>query len=324
MNSEAPAQHTVPTPTAGLRELLDVPAPAKLNLFLHVVGRRPDGYHLLQSVFVLLDWADVLHFERRAGGGVDRSDVNPAAQALPDDDLCVRAARALQQATGCTEGVHITLDKRLPAQAGLGGGSSDAASCLLALNRLWRLGLSLPELQRIGVTLGADVPFFLGGQNAWVEGIGEQITPLSLPEWPARFLVAKPPAGVSTPQIFGHPALKRDTKRSIIEDFVASAGQQMGPADGHGTVVSLFGHNDLQAPAEMLCPDISWGLERFRQMGLAGRMSGSGSAIFSPLGSAGGAGPMAGPEPHGLVSGWPSGWVVRVCNRLDRHPLLGW
>ncbi|MCU0930204.1 MAG: 4-(cytidine 5'-diphospho)-2-C-methyl-D-erythritol kinase [Serpentinimonas sp.] len=324
MSTPAPAQHTVPAPSAGPRELLDVPAPAKLNLFLHVVGRRPDGYHLLQSVFVLLDWADVLHFERRAGGRVDRSDVHPGAQALPADDLCVRAARALQQATGCTEGVHITLDKRLPAQAGLGGGSSDAATCLLALNRLWRLGLSPAELQRIGVTLGADVPFFLGGQNAWVEGIGEQITPLVLPDWPARFLVAKPPEGVSTPQIFGHPTLKRDTKRSIIEDFVASTGSQPDPKHGNGWTTPLYGHNDLQAPAEMLCPDINWGLERFRQMGLAGRMSGSGSAIFSPLGRAGGIDPTVESEHQALLAGWPSGWVVRVCNRLDRHPLLGW
>ena len=293
-------------------ELLDVPAPAKLNLFLHVVGRRPDGYHLLQSLFVLIDWADLLHFERRPNGRIERTDLAAAAlEALPADDLTVRAARLLQQATGCTYGVHITLDKRLPAQAGMGGGSSDAASCLLALNRLWGLGLGVAQLQQLGIQMGADVPFFLGGHNAWVEGIGEQITPLDLPEWPARFLVAKPPAGVSTPEIFGHPALKRDSKRSIIEDFVANAP---GPAGNR----QLFGHNDLQAPAELLCPDISWGLERFRQLGLKGRMTGSGSAVFAPLDTE------AAPDGAAWLSGWPEGWSVRVCNRLDTHPLLEW
>lgn len=313
-----------------MRELLDVPAPAKLNLFLHVVGRRTDGYHLLQSVFVLLDWADVLHFERRDSNQIDRADLAPAhdqtgRENLPAEDLCVRAARLLQQATGCTQGVQITLDKRLPAQAGLGGGSSDAASCLLALNRLWELGLSLAQLQQLGLKLGADVPFFLEGQNAWVEGIGEQITPLEEPAGPARFLVVKPPAGVSTPQIFGHPALKRDTKRSIIVDFVANAKRWLEPAPpgGQDTQLQLFGHNDLQAPAQALCPEISWGLERLRQLGLQGRMTGSGSAVFAPLMPfVPRAGSVA--EMDRWLSGWPEGWAVRVCNRLDRHPLAGW
>lgn len=313
-----------------MRELLDVPAPAKLNLFLHVVGRRPDGYHLLQSVFVLLDWADVLHFERRSHSQIDRADLAPAhgepgRETLPTEDLCVRAARLLQQATGCTQGVHITLDKRLPAQAGLGGGSTDAASCLLALNRLWGLGLNVAQLQQLGVQLGADVPFFLGGQNGWVEGIGEQITPLEEPAGPARFLLVKPPAGVSTPQIFGHPALKRDTKRSIIEDFVANAKQwlDLAPLSEQDTQPELFGHNDLQAPAQALCPEISWGLERLRQLGLQGRMTGSGSAVFAPLRPAvSQAGSVVNMERW--LSGWPEGWAVRFCNRLDRHPLAGW
>ena len=146
-----------------IKFLYDVPAPAKLNLFLHVTGRRADGYHLLQSAFMLIDWCDTLHFELRAGGAISRQDL---ATPLPADDLTVRAARALQSATGTTQGVHIQVDKRIPSQAGMGGGSSDAASTLLALHRLWNLELPLAALASIGLQLGADVPFFLSGGNA--------------------------------------------------------------------------------------------------------------------------------------------------------------
>ena len=156
--------------------LYDVPAPAKLNLFLHITGRRDDGYHLLQSVFMLIDWCDTLHFSLRRDGQLTREDLGPA---LPPDDLTLRAARALQQSTGCSLGAHIGVLKRVPAQAGMGGGSSDAATTLLTLNRLWKLGLRTPQLQAIAVRLGADVPFFLCGHHAWVEGIGERITPLT-------------------------------------------------------------------------------------------------------------------------------------------------
>ena len=158
-----------------MRAFYDLPAPAKLNLFLHVTGRRADGYHLLQSAFMLIDWCDTLHVERRAGGALSRQDLGPT---LPADDLILRAARALQQASGCAEGAHIMVHKRIPAQAGLGGGSSDAATTLLALNRLWRLGLNRAQLARIGLALGADVPFFLHGTHGWVEGIGERIRTL--------------------------------------------------------------------------------------------------------------------------------------------------
>ena len=146
-----------------MQALYDVPAPAKLNLFLHVTGRRADGYHLLQSVFMLIDWCDTLHFERRSDGQIHRQDLGAA---LPADDLIVRAARLLQQASGCVLGAEIQVDKQLPAQAGMGGGSSDAASTLLALNRLWGLGLTQPQLEALGLQLGADVPFFLRGRNA--------------------------------------------------------------------------------------------------------------------------------------------------------------
>lgn len=282
-----------------MRQLLDVPAPAKLNLFLHVVGRRPDDYHLLQSVFTLIDWCDTLHFERRPDGRLTREDLHNDTD-LPEDDLTVRAARALQGATGCPLGAHIVLDKRLPLQAGLGGGSSDAASTLLALNRLWGLGLDAAALARIGMTLGADVPFFIQGRTAWVEGIGEIITPIELP--PARFLVLKPPAGVSTPEIFRHPDLKRDTKQAIIESFVA-----LDASEAYG-----FGRNDLQPVAERLCPDITLGLRWLQAKGLEGRMTGSGSALFARL------------QSDVDASDLPHGWIARHCNNLRDHPLIGW
>lgn len=225
-----------------MRSLHDVPAPAKLNLFLHITGRRDDGYHLLQSVFMLLDWHDTLHFDKRGDGNVSREDLS--GMALPADDLIMRAARALQQATGCSQGVHIGVEKRLPAQAGMGGGSSDAASTLMALNRLWQLNLTRRELQRIGLGLGADVPFFLCGSSAWVEGIGEHITPLehshALP--PQRFVLVKPEAGLETLSIFRAPDLKRDHAHATIADFAA---------DHYG-----FGQNDLQPVAERLQPEV--------------------------------------------------------------------
>jgi 4-diphosphocytidyl-2-C-methyl-D-erythritol kinase len=280
-----------------MKALYDVPAPAKLNLFLHIVGRRPDGFHLLQSAFLLIDWCDTLHFELRPGGALSREDL---AEPLPADDLVLRAARALQAASGSTRGVHIAIEKRLPAQAGLGGGSSDAASCLLALNRLWGLGLSLPALVRIGLTLGADVPFFLGGYNAWVEGIGERLTPLALP--PARFIVVKPPAGLATKLVFEDPQLSRDTEPAIISGFAER------PYD--------FGHNDLQNVAKRLCPGVAQALQWLDSQGLAGRMTGSGSAVFARIPKSG-----AG---IGAMQPAAENWQVRECGSLEAHPLVGW
>ena len=174
-----------------MKALYDLQAPAKLNAFLHVLGRRSDGYHLLQSVFMLIDWCDTLHLQVRTDGLISRSE--EGCEPLPADDLCVRAARALQQATGCRLGVHIHLVKRIASQAGMGGGSSDAATCLLGLMRLWDVSLPRERLLDLALQLGADVPFFLLGRHAWVEGIGEQLQPIELPD--ARFLVVKPPAG---------------------------------------------------------------------------------------------------------------------------------
>jgi len=276
-----------------MKQLHDVPAPAKLNLFLHITGQRPDGYHLLQSVFMLIDWCDTLHFEKRSDGAISREDLT---LALPADDLITRAARLLQQHTGCTQGVHIAVEKQIPAQAGMGGGSSDAATCLLALNQLWDLKLGLPTLEKLGLQLGADVPFFLRGHNAWVEGVGEQITPISLP--PAQFWVLKPDSGVETSQIFTHPELERATKPAIISVFAAA------PYD--------FGHNDLQPVAQAICPDVSKALQVLSKAGMNSKMTGSGSAVFA----------------HCTTGMTPSPvsdhWQMRKCSNMEVHPLSGW
>jgi len=280
-----------------MQALYDVPAPAKLNLFLHIIGRRADGYHLLQSAFVLIDWCDTLHFELRPDGHISREDLSTP---LPDDDLIVRAAKALQTATGCPLGVHIGIHKNIPAQAGMGGGSSDAASTLIALNRLWHLNLSRSALIRIGLPLGADVPFFLCGHPAWVEGIGEQITPLtgehSLP--PTQFVVVKPAAGLATPAIFAAPTLKRDSAPVTMEDFCNSPYS--------------FGCNDLQPVAKVLCPDVKNALVWLEHQGMNARMTGSGSAVFAQTSHA------------GELAVAPSSWQVKKCDNLMIHPLSSW
>ncbi|MCY7307193.1 MAG: 4-(cytidine 5'-diphospho)-2-C-methyl-D-erythritol kinase [Rhodoferax sp.] len=276
-----------------MNTLYDVAAPGKLNLFLHITGRRADGYHLLQSAFALIDWCDTLHFELRSDDRISREDLT---LGLPADDLIVRAAKALQVSTGTRQGVHIGVLKRIPTQAGMGGGSSDAASCLLALNRLWKLQLTLPELARIGMSLGADVPFFLAGRNAWVEGVGEHIVPIDLAE--SFYLVAKPPQGLSTAAIFADPALKRDTTTATIAGF---AKDQLH-----------FGHNDLQPVAQRLCAGVTEGLAWLASQGLQGRMTGSGSAVF------------AGSPICFEASNAPPGFEQRWCQGLATHPLLGW
>ncbi len=292
---------TRPAAAAPLKAIYDVPAPAKLNLFLHITGRRPDGYHLLQSVFMLIDWCDTLHFELRQDGQITRTDLGrEASEVLPAEDLVVRAARALQKASGTTLGVHIGLEKRIPSQAGLGGGSSDAASCLLGLQRLWGVRLPQEQLRAIALGLGADVPFFLSGGHAWVEGVGEKITPMSLPA--ARFVVVKPAVGLPTDTIFRSPGLKRDTGTATIRGFAANA---------NGSVYE-FGHNDLQPVAQALCPQVGQSLDWLSMQHLQGRMTGSGSAVFAHM-------------PHEMeLAGAPGDWQVRKCSNLDAHPLAGW
>lgn len=289
-----------------LTAMYDLPAPAKLNLFLHVVGRRPDGYHLLQSVFRLIDWCDTLHVECRRDGRISREDLGPT---LPEDDLCTRAARALQAASGVTLGAHIAIDKQVPWGAGLGGGSSDAATTLIALNRLWGLNWPRSRLLELGLTLGADVPFFIGGRDAWVEGIGEQITPIPLP--PASYAVLKPPVAVPTSAIFSSPLLTRDTPRTTIAVFLADP--------------KSFGKNDLQASAEAYSPQIVDGLEILKQNFGLSRMSGSGSAVFAPCetiqqeSSA-----TLSVERIRSLATPGSGWIARHCSSLECHPLLDW
>ena len=276
-----------------MKSLYDVPAPAKLNLFLHITGQRDDGYHLLQSVFMLIDWCDTLHFELRTDAQISREDLDTA---LPENDLIVRAARALQVFSATPLGAHILVSKRIPSQAGMGGGSSDAASTLLALNQLWQLKLGVETLAQIGLTLGADVPFFVRGRNAWVEGIGEKMTPLTLPT--GRFVVVKPPDGLETRLIFSDPELKRDTKTAIISGFAANA--------------TGFGRNDLQPVAQRLCPGVNSALSWLESRGLNARMTGSGSAVFAPV------------LHNADLSGPPDGFQVRLCSSLAVHPLLGW
>lgn len=289
-----------------VRALYDVPAPAKINWFLHVVGRRADGYHLLQSLLVLIDWADTLHFERRSDAALRRHDLGPA---LPEDDLCLKAARALQAASGSALGADISIDKRVPWGAGLGGGSSDAATTLLALNRLWDLRWPRARLLALAATLGADVPFFVGGRNALVEGIGERLTPLDVPR--LALAVVKPAAGLATADVFGHPALVRDTPAAILSGFLTDATQP-------GFWARSWGRNDLQPVAEDRCPEVAQAAEWLQRRYGNSRMTGSGSAVFARIGMDEPARATWPPE------ALPAGWVGRMCRSLDRHPLWDW
>lgn len=289
-----------------MKALYDLPAPAKLNLFLHLLGRRADGYHLLQSVFVPIDWCDTLHLERRDDGRLQRHDLGAA---LPEDDLCLRAARALQRASGSAYGADIHIDKTVPWGAGLGGGSSDAATTLIALNRLWGLHWPRQRLIDLGVTLGADVPFFLGPGPAWVEGIGERLTPIDIE--PGSFVVLKPAQSLSTRDIFASEYLVRDTKPAIVADFLAHP--------------QGFGRNDMQAAAVKLSEQVGQALEMLKsRYGQGGhcRMTGSGSAVFAWVGEQDGVGGNANPKADPLVV--PEGWQWRRCRGLRRHPLAEW
>ncbi len=287
--------------------IYDVSAPAKINWFLHIVGRRADGYHLLQSVFVLIDWADTLHFERRGDGALHRHDLSAA---LPADDLTLKAARLLQTESRSAFGADIHIDKRVPWAAGLGGGSSDAATTLLALNRLWQLNWPRERLLALAARIGADVPFFVGGRNAFVEGIGERLAPIDVPrQWLA---IVKPAAGLSTADVFGHPALVRDTPSATLAGFLADASQS-------GFWDSSWGRNDLQLPAEDRCPEVAQAAEWLQRQFGNSRMTGSGSAVFARNGT--GDQPLAiWPQEEFL----PAGWAGRMCRSLAQHPLRDW
>jgi 4-diphosphocytidyl-2-C-methyl-D-erythritol kinase len=283
------------------RLMLGLPAPAKLNLFLHVLGRRPDGYHELQSAMQLIDLADQLDFELRPDGALHRSgDLVGAADA----DLCLRAARLLQAATGCRLGAEIRVRKRIPAGAGMGGGSSDAATTLIALNRLWRLDLDRVALARLGLQLGADVPFFVAGHNAFVEGLGEILSPLDLP--PRRYLVIWPGVPLATAAIFGDPGLTRDglaTKMAVFSAAICSSPR------------ALFGANALEPVARRHAAEVGDALDRLGRYGQA-RMTGSGSAVFVAVDSDEAA--------REAAQDLPAAWRAWVVNSLDRHPLFPW
>ena len=288
---------------------LALPAPAKLNLFLRVTGRRADGYHELQTAYTLIDLADLLDFERRDDGLIERQ--GDLVGDL-DSDLVVRAARALQTHSGTTLGAAISVTKRIPAGSGLGGGSSDAATTLIALNRLWNLHLSRIELSAIGVELGADVPFFLHGQAAFAEGIGERLSTIELP--PLWFAILWPGVHVSTKEIFADAGLTRNSKATKIADFSAMAAQWVGGAIGNFDLPSSL-VNDLEPVARRRYPVIDEAIKRLERFGAA-RMTGSGSAVFIATRTK--------EQAELAVADVPSGWGHWVASKLDEHPLAVW
>jgi 4-diphosphocytidyl-2-C-methyl-D-erythritol kinase len=269
------------------------PAPAKINLFLHITGRRADGYHLLQTVFQFLDYGDRLDFEPRADGIVRA--VRPLPGVDPEDDLTVRAARLLQRHSGVKQGVDIHLDKRLPLGGGLGGGSSDAATVLWALNCLWGLDLSPDVLADLGLRLGADVPVFVHGRAAWAEGVGEVLTPLTLEEpW---YLVLVPPVQVPTAAIFADPDLTRDCDTLTIDGFLSG---------DHGL-------NVCEPVVRRRYPEVAAALAWLSTLAPA-RMSGTGACVFAAF-----AHEQAAMEAYGEM---PTGWRGFVAAGRNRSPLL--
>lgn len=283
------------------------PAPAKINLMLRIVGRRADGYHLLQTIFRFVDYADEVRLAVREDGEIRRVSNLPGVQ--PEQDLTVRAARLLKESTGSALGADIELVKRIPMGAGLGGGSSDAATVLLALNRLWRTDLTRAELQALALSLGADVPVFIFGESALGEGIGEILTPLRLPpEW---YVVLTPPVSVETRRVFSHPQLKRDSKTVKIQGFSASGRRGTEPPEGLGNDWRTAA-NDLQGLVCRLYPEVARHLEWLRQHGPA-LMTGSGSAVFGAFDSERAA--------RAVFEALPPDMAGFVARGLDRHPL---
>lgn len=274
-------------------ELKPFPAPAKLNLFLHVTGRRADGYHLLQSVFRFVDYGDTVWLGLRQDGLIRRlADIPGVPEA---QDLTVQAARLLQQESGCVLGVDIRLEKRLPMGGGLGGGSSDAATVLLGLNQLWSLGLPRQRLQELALQLGADVPVFVFGQSAFAEGVGEVLVPIALP--PAWYVVLIPPVLVATAGVFAAPELTRNTPPIKIADFLSGVGR-----------------NDLQPVVVKKHPEVARHLDWLGRFGEA-RMTGSGACVFLAVGNEA--------DARAILQELPRDMQGFVARGLDRHPLYG-
>ncbi|MFO7188399.1 MAG: 4-(cytidine 5'-diphospho)-2-C-methyl-D-erythritol kinase [Pseudomonadota bacterium] len=268
------------------------PAPAKLNLFLHVVGRRADGYHLLQSIFRLVDLCDWIAIEVREDGRLVRANEVPGVP--PEQDLAMRAAALLQAHSGTRLGATIAVEKNIPMGGGLGGGSSDAATTLMALNALWGLDLGTEALAALAVRLGADVPFFLYGGNAWVEGVGERITPIVLP--PAWYVIVAPGVHVPTAAVFAAPELTRDSAPIKIADFFTGLGR-----------------NDLEPVVMRRYPQVAQALEWLKAFGDA-RMSGSGSSVFAAFENES--------EARRVLEQVPRKWKGFLVRGLDRHPFL--
>lgn len=271
------------------------PAPGKLNLFLHVLGRRADGYHELQTVFRLIDRADRVGVRIRADGNIRRAD--PLPGIAPENDLCVRAARLLRSASGTAMGADLALEKNLPIGGGLGGGSSDAATVLLVLNRLWRTGYSRAELMALGCALGADVPVFVHGENAIGEGIGERLTALALP--PRWYVVLVPAAEVTTESVYADNALTRNSKALKIPPFFFGLGR-----------------NDLEPVAARRHPEIAAHLDWLRARQPQARMTGSGACVFAEFAAPG--------EAHAVLQELPGTMRGFVARGLERHPLHDW
>lgn len=288
-----------------LREIRHAPAPAKLNLFLHVTGRRPDGYHELETVFQLVDLCDRVHLRLRDDGAIVREGALPGVP--PESDLVVRAARMLQAESGSRLGVDIALDKHIPMGGGLGGGSSDAATVLMALDRLWGLGWASERLAALGLRLGADVPFFVFGRSAYATGVGERLEPIDLP--PSWFVIVAPPVMVPTAGVFSAPDLTRNTEPLKLSGL--SRGDRVWQ-----------GGNDLQPVVLRRYPEVAAALSSLKEVAHAAgldparaRMSGSGACVFCPTPTEALAGRLAGEVARREVG------TVRVCRGLDRHPL---
>ncbi len=267
------------------------PAPAKLNLFLHILGRRPDGYHELQTAFQFVDLCDQLTFDVRADGRIERT--QGPADIPAGSDLIVRAAAALRDATGVTQGVSIAVEKRIPLQAGLGGGSSDAATTLIALNQLWNTGLERPALARIGLTLGADVPVFVGGKAAFGEGVGERLTPIEPPE--PDYVIVHPGCGIATAEIFQAPELTRNSDAITIRAFLREGGR-----------------NDCEGVVRRRYPEVARALDWLGQFGQA-RLTGTGACIFAAVESRARA--------EEICRTIPKGWRGFACRGRNRSPL---
>ena len=281
------------------KDSLTLRSPAKLNLFLHIVGRRADGYHLLQSVFQLIDWCDTVSLKRIPENEIRR--INPIPGVKPEDDLVVQAANLLKDFCKINVGAEINLKKDIPMGAGLGGGSSDAATTLIGLNTLWNLNLDQKTLCDLGLKLGADVPFFIFGKNAFVQGIGEEIQEITLDS--RQFLVIFPKQGIATKSIFQDPELTRDHGQITIDGFLASPWSDLS--------------NDCQAVAMRICPEVKQALDWISQAvpGSEPRMSGSGSSVFAVL------------DPktdiaklENLLQNLPKGWIGRVVRGLNKNP----